>query len=171
MEIPYKILEPTQVFALNITTDTDCDKCQPSHTKYIVKEDGNYYITLNGVRQYPYDFPCVEGDIICMSISSTEVLIDIKKINTLADNYEYLEPHMYILKKSEPLSKTQQAVYSLVHFFLIIILPIILLEEYIKDPISNLFIFMTYIICSGYISLFVQKHITNKIFKLIYNEQ
>lgn len=83
-------------------------------------------------------------------------------------NKEYLEDYRFIINESKPLTKTQEGVYLLVHFILLFIIPMILLEEFVTDPILSSIIFMTYMFCSPYISLFIQKYITNKIFKLIY---
>lgn len=86
-------------------------------------------------------------------------------------NKEYLENYIFIINESKPLTKVQEGVYLLVHFMSLLIIPIILLEEFVTDPILSLIIFMIYMFCSPYISLFIQKYITNKIFKLIYKSK
>lgn len=170
MDKPYKISEPVQVYALNITTTCECDKCPPEYKEYIVEENGEYYVKLNGVIQ-ANELLCMQGDIIQMYITHNKVISDIKRPDKKLDEYnkEYLNNYYFVLEESKSLSKIQHGIYLLIHFLFLIIVPIILMEEFIKDPIISLIVFIMYMFCSNYISLFIQKYITNKIFKLIYN--
>jgi len=80
-------------------------------------------------------------------------------INKKLDQYnkEYLENYKVICKESKPLTRTQEGIYLLIHFLLLFMVPIVLIEEFIDSPIISLIVFMIYMFCSPYISLFIQK--------------
>lgn len=67
-------------------------------------------------------------------------------------NKEYLKEYHHILKEKKPLSKNQVGIYLLIHFIFLLVIPIILIEEFIQDLMINIIVFLTYMFFSNHIS-------------------
>lgn len=87
-------------------------------------------------------------------------------MHNMQDN-SYLKEY-YKLLEPKKLTNIQIGIYLLIHFTFLILLPIVLLEEFVKDVMIQFILFVGYISFGQQISWFIQKQITNKIFKLIY---
>ena len=154
---PYKIIPPVQVYALNITTTlSDCDKCPPEYAEYIVEEDGNYYITLNGINQSDYDLQCMQGDIIQMWITHDKVIADIERLYKEVDNSLFI--------RDDGLSGAQTIVLLLLQF-IFTGGPIIYLLYTITNVWIDGIILITWWSTLEYTSSWIQHNITNKIAK------
>lgn len=159
----YNITSSKQVYALNVETDCKSDNCPPEYMEYIVEKDGNYYITLNNIRQSQYEYPCVKGDIIQMWVSQTEVISDYKRPT------KNLEDHVFI-EIDESLSKIQTGILLLIHLIFIIGIPIALMSL-VNNIWIELLMFGVWFSTLKYTSYWIQHNITNKIIKLIFNEK
>lgn len=80
MNKPYEVLEPSQTYSLNIITtiNNNYDNYKPIFMEYTIEENGYYYITLNGVRQQKYEYPCMKNDIIQMWVTKNKIISTIK---------------------------------------------------------------------------------------------
>jgi len=78
----------------------------------------------------------------------------------------------YIVTQKEPrkLSTNQKLVYIGIHMIImfIILLPILIIEEFIKNDIIYTMLYIIYLTLCWWSSFFIQRNITNNLFNLIY---
>ena len=158
---PYKIIPPVQVYALNIEAECTCENCPPQYAEHIVEEDGNYYITLNGINQSDYDLQCMQGDIIQMYITHDKVISTLKRPDKDLENYR-------LIIKDESLSNVQTLILLIIHLLFIAGIPITLISL-VNNIWIEILVFSIWWFTLEYTSSWIQHNITNKIFKLIYN--
>lgn len=78
-----------------------------------------------------------------------------------------LEECYVILKTPENITSTQALMYLVIHLFLMIVFPLLILDRVFDNEIWELIAGLTYVLLSPGISHIIQTHITSKIFKLL----